>query len=77
MNNELKERLLGMIPVKNPAQQQINDLIAGWEYYFQVMDIPSAKQEEEFSGILRARLFSGCISLIAPDLNELFGGGEE
>jgi len=77
MNNDLRERLLGMISVVNPTQQQIDNLIAGWEHYFRVMDIPPAKQEEEFGGILRIRLFSGSISLVTPDLNELFGGGEE
>ena len=67
MQNKLKKQIEGMAAVAKPTQRQLASLVSGWNEYFAIMNIANdVEQEQEFHGIMRARLQSGVISLVAP-----------
>jgi hypothetical protein len=69
MNNDLKQHICGMAEVAKPTQDQLISLVSGWDNYFARMHITGEKaQEQEFHGIMRARLHSGVVSVVAPTL---------
>ena len=68
MQTKLKEQIEGMAAVAKPTQEQLTYLFSGWDEYFTNMNIANeVEQEQEFHGIMRARLQSGVISLVAPN----------
>ena len=71
MKNELKEHIEGLAAVAKPSQEQLAKLISDWDDYFAAMHVTN--EDEEFHSIIRARLQSGVISLVAPT-EYLLGG---
>jgi len=68
MQKKLREQIEGMAAVAKPTQEQLAILVSGWDEYFANMNIVNeVEQEQEFHGIMRARLQSGVISLVAPN----------
>jgi len=68
---ELKERLEGLAQAAKPTQEQLDQLIQGWDTYFRAMNIKESEQENEFSSFMRMRISIGCISIVAPDMDEI------
>lgn len=73
MHPSLRDQIAGMArDVATP--EQLETLCAGWDAYFKLMRITDeVGQEEEFNGIMRARVCSGSISLVAPNLKKELG----
>jgi len=73
MYPSLRDQIAGMARgVATP--EQLETLCAGWDAYFEAMRITDeAGQVEEFRGIMRTRVYSGSISLVAPNLKKKLG----
>lgn len=66
-NQKLKEQIEDMAAPAKPTHEKLASLISGWDEYFANMGIvDEVEQEQEFHSIVRARLQSGVVSLIAP-----------
>ncbi len=65
----LRQKITEMASLANPSPEQLVTLLSGWEEYFRRMRLEGRCQDLEFSGIMRARVGAGQISLVAPDLN--------
>lgn len=69
MIRQLEERIRGMASgSKLATPDRMLEVITDWDLYFYKMQIPPAGEEQEFDGIIRARVLSGNISLLAPEL---------
>lgn len=76
MEREVKEYLLGFAGEDVTADNE-KPLIDGWNYYFTRLGIlGNEKQIEEIDGIMKARVQSGSISILAPDIFSMFRGKE-
>lgn len=67
MDKELRDEMRVLALPATPTDVQMSELLAGWERYFNIFGVPPEKQKEEFDGIVRARVFSGSISLVPPE----------
>jgi hypothetical protein len=71
MNEELRNKILGMAEFPGITDEQKAALIDGWERYFRRMLITGdAAQASEFHDIMRVRVKFGSISLVAPEIGE-------
>ena len=78
MYQSLRDHIAGMAGMANPTADQLERLYAGWDAYFAALNIVGeAEQEEEFHGIMRIRVRSGSISLVAPDVQKELGLSQE
>lgn len=68
MVEQLKDDIRLMASLASPTNEQLNTLLSEWDDYFQKMRIPESSQVVEFQGIMRARVMSGSISLVAPSI---------
>jgi hypothetical protein len=66
MNNELKNKILLLAEVAKPTDIQKKELIDNWEKYFNQYSIVDEHQQREFEAVMRARLISGIVSIVAP-----------
>ena len=48
-----------------PTPAHMEELILGWDAYFERLGIPEARQMEAFDAIIRARVRAGSMSLVA------------
>lgn len=66
MTPALEAEIRGLAEIARPTERQLLDLLEGWERYFQYLKVRPSRQLEEFRGIMKARVLSGQISLVAP-----------
>jgi hypothetical protein len=66
LDAELVRKITAMAQPARPTEGQVEELLGGWSDYFGRMEIPLGQQTEEFDGIMRARVHSGIITLVAP-----------
>lgn len=71
MNKELKQKIIEMIELAKPTQEQTDRILYEWDKYFNRLLIGIEDQETEFDSIMRMRVHSGCISCVAPDMDKM------
>lgn len=67
MDKSLADKITSMATPANPTEADIATLLSEWDIHFKKFNILPAGHEQEFDAIMRSRVFSGCISLRAPD----------
>jgi hypothetical protein len=70
MYGTLAIKLLDMAKLANPTEAQKEALLRGWEAYFRQLQVDLGDQMGEFDAIMRARVQSGVISIVAPRLDD-------
>jgi len=56
------------------SEEQIRDVLIGWQRYFERCRVPESEQRHEFDSIMRQRVANGSISVIAYDADAILGG---
>jgi hypothetical protein len=62
----LEARIRALASPAHPTEPQLAELLAGWDRLFVALGLSEAQQDAEFDGIIRARVQSGIVSLVAP-----------
>ena len=70
---ELETKIRNLIQTAKPTKKQEDQIVSDWTEYFKTMNLAPGKQSTEFHSILRMRLMSGKISIIAPNAPDPLG----
>jgi hypothetical protein len=68
MNPALETKLRDMAAPAKPTEEQFATLVAGWDAMFRRLQIGDDQQMAEFDAIMRARVSTGTVSLVADYL---------
>jgi hypothetical protein len=69
MHPAIEQRIREMIDPASPgAEQQVRDVLAGWERLFQSLGLDEEQQQAEFDFIMRARHQPDVMAVVAPDV---------
>lgn len=69
MSPGVEQRIRDLAAPAHPTADQMQQILRGWEgFFFSLQLMTDLEQEQEFDGIMRARVRSGVISIVAPGL---------
>ena len=67
MNESLRQKIRDLAALANPTSEQMQHIIDGWDIYFWMVSLGTDRQQAiEFDTIMRARVYVGIISIVAP-----------
>lgn len=66
MNEAVAAKIRAMLRPAIISEAQTVLILAGWQRLFDSLQLADHQQMAEFEGVMRARLQSGTISLVAP-----------
>jgi hypothetical protein len=70
MNHDAELQIRGLIAVAAPTEEQVLEILVGWERYFERLKVAPTEQLSEINAVMRARVRSGSISVVAPDITK-------
>lgn len=71
MSDEFLKEITGLVPlhIRNSEAKLWQEIIQGWQQYFDEYQIPQDKQREEFDSIMRVRM-AFLVMSVAPPTDE-------